>query len=212
MPATTTHKYSWGSWSNFVWPFLEGHLSRTADPCRSLWERLCYDFSHHALLSYEKRKKPNECKTYWRCFALALSGFFPTSLFLMPTEEWISLPYIFLKSTSIFKLKMTKARVWDSTSELLLEWPLGQCAPHHLAAEQQDQLVCLRATFPLSPCPKLFGAGVWAVPALSPSGNNVAQNPLLSRSPIELQGILLPVTLRTMCHAQYLSIPCCFWS
>lgn len=135
----------------------------------------------------------------WECF-FSSSGDW---LFLMPTKEWISSPYIFLKSTSLFKLKMTKAKVRGGTSELLLEWPLGQCAPPHLAAEQQDQLVCLRATFPLSPRPKLFGVGVWAVPPLSLSGNTVAQNPLLSRSPVQLQGILLPVTLRTICRAQY---------
>lgn len=135
----------------------------------------------------------------WECF-FSSSGDW---LLLVPTKEWISSPYIFLKSTSLFKLKMTKAKVRGGTSELLLEWPLGQCAPPHLAAEQQDQLVCLRATFPLSPRPKLFGVGVWAVPPLSLSGNTVAQNPLLSRSPVQLQGILLPVTLRTICRAQY---------
>lgn len=106
--------------------------------------------------------------------------------FLMPTKEWISSPYVFFKSTSIFKLKMTKAKVWDTTSDVLLEWPLGLCAPCHLAAEQQEQLVCLCATSPLSPHPRLLGVGVKAVPTLSPSGNNGAQNPLLSRSPIHL--------------------------
>lgn len=175
-------------------------------------EALLWLLSPCLTLIWKKEKSPMSVKLTGDVLHWHLVGFSLLPYFLMPTEEWISLPYIFLKSTSLFKLKMTKARVWDSTSELLLEWPLGQCAPHHLAAEQQDQLVCLRATFPLSPCPKLFVAGLWAVPALSPSGNNVAQNPLLSRSPIELQGILLPVTLRTMCHAQYLSIPCCFWS